>query len=523
MQNPLRFVLTDRIVVIIPQKNIFLPLREFVIEQSPSSPLLDSTELFTGRLSRKKQVPEKGQTNEAVVFRLIFRVLFLLGFKTGLLVIAAVVAALWANSVLSAPYASMVMDARNGKVIYSRNAETKLHPASLTKMMTLYIAFEAVENGEISLDTKVRVSKSAAAEPASKLYLKAGSRIKLRYLIRAAAVRSANDAATAIAEAIGGSEKAFVARMNRTARALGMTKTSFRNAHGLSQDGHRSTARDMTILGRHMIYDFPEYYNLFSRRSADAGLKTVSNTNRRFLNSYRGSDGIKTGYTRAAGFNLVASAERGGKRIIATVFGGRSVATRNNHVAELLDKGFKNAPARVAVRATSRPRYAYGEIVRVKTTLDQLIRPKRRPKILLSENEEFVGSDETTAASSKILGDEPMIEGAGDAVEFPKETVDFPLIRPKKRPVDEIARLTPSDSTNAGIHLGSFRTREAAEKHLLKTALMDFRSLITAVKAVQKTDGGYVAKFGGLSESNAEKACVRLKARKLECSVFFTQ
>ena len=168
---------------------------------------------------------------------------------------------------MAATYAAMVMDARDGSVLHAENADQRLHPASLTKMMTLYIAFEAVENGEISLDTKVKISKKAASEPPSKLGLKAGQRIRLRYLIRAAAIKSANDAATAIGEAIEGSEAAFARRMNRTAKALGMNRTTFKNAHGLTQQGHLSTARDMTILGRHVFYYYPEYYNdYYSRR-----------------------------------------------------------------------------------------------------------------------------------------------------------------------------------------------------------------------------------------------------------------
>ena len=258
----------------------------------------------------------------------------------------------------AAPYAEMVIDARDGTVLRARNADTRLHPASLTKMMTLYVAFEAVERGEIGLDDFVTVSTNAASEPPSRLGLRAGSRIKVRHLIRAAAVKSANDAATALGEAIGGSETAFVARMNRTAKALGMNSTTFRNANGLTASGHLSTARDMTTLGRHLFYDFPQYYNIFSRQTADAGIKQVSNTNRRLLSSYRGADGIKTGYTNAAGYNLVASAERGGERVIATVFGGASGAARNKRVAELLDLGFQRAPSRVAVAAPARPDYA---------------------------------------------------------------------------------------------------------------------------------------------------------------------
>ncbi|HHC29263.1 MAG TPA: D-alanyl-D-alanine carboxypeptidase, partial [Rhodobacterales bacterium] len=262
-----------------------------------------------------------------------------------------------ATSAVAAPYAAMVMDMRTGKVIHARNADTQLHPASLTKMMTLYIAFEAIEHGEISLDTMVTISANAASEPPSKLGLRKGQKIKLRYLIRAAAIKSANDAATAIGEAIAGSESAFAARMNRTAKALGMSRTQFRNANGLTTAGHMSTARDMTTLGRHVFFDYPQYYNLFSRITADAGVTKVSNTNRRFLASYRGADGIKTGYTRAAGFNLVASAERGGKRIIATVFGGQSTASRNKRMAELLDMGFRRAPTRVAMRPPGLPPY----------------------------------------------------------------------------------------------------------------------------------------------------------------------
>ncbi|MEO1365037.1 MAG: D-alanyl-D-alanine carboxypeptidase family protein, partial [Pseudomonadota bacterium] len=264
-------------------------------------------------------------------------------------------------SVMAAPYAAMVMDARTGEVLHSRNADTRLHPASLTKMMTLYVAFQAIERGEITLDTKVKVSRFAASEPPSKLGLQPGQRIALRYLIRAAAVKSANDAATAIGEAISGSEAAFARRMNRTAKSLGMTRTTFKNAHGLTESGHMSTARDMTLLGRHVLYDYPQYYNLFSRRSTHAGVREVANTNRRLLAAYRGADGIKTGYTRAAGFNLVASAERGNERVIATVFGGKSTASRNARVAELLDMGFRRAPSRAPLRKPQKPNYVPGD------------------------------------------------------------------------------------------------------------------------------------------------------------------
>lgn len=316
----------------------------------------------------------------------------------------ALVIILMPIGVMAAPYADFVIDARTGEVLHQTNADTRLHPASLTKMMTLYIAFQAIEHGEISLDTMVTVSKGAASQAPSRLGLKPGQRIAMRYLIRAAAIKSANDAAYAIGEAIEGSREAFAARMNRTAKALGMTRTTFKNPNGLTAEGHLSTARDMTTLGRRLFYDFPQYYGIFSRRTADAGIAQVASTNRRFLDSYEGADGIKTGYTAPAGFNLVASAQRGNKRIIATVFGGKSTAQRNARVAELLDLGFGKAPNRVneqpppaiayngddvpadedllaeAIAANVDPNIpATAKTLRLNTAVSQSPRPKSRP------------------------------------------------------------------------------------------------------------------------------------------------
>lgn len=265
---------------------------------------------------------------------------------------------LFGLSASAAPQANFLMDARNGAVYAQSNADTPLHPASLTKMMTLYLAFEAVERGEISMDTPIRISARAAGEIPTKLGLKEGQTIALRYLVRAAAVKSANDAATAIAEGISGSQEAFADRMNKTARAMGMRNTHFVNAHGLTEPDHLSTARDMTMLGRHLIYDYPEYYNLFSRLEADAGIATVAHTNRKFLSGYIGADGIKTGYTSAAGYNLVASAEHNGERVIATVFGASSSTERAKIASDLMDKGFSIAPSRVQFVPPGVPEYS---------------------------------------------------------------------------------------------------------------------------------------------------------------------
>lgn len=450
-------------------------------------------------------------------------------------------------SAVSAPYAAHVIDSRSGKVLHSRNADTRLHPASLTKMMTLYVVFEAVRNGEISMDTKVRISKTAAAEPPSKLGLKAGQRIALRYLVRAAAVKSANDAATALGEAISGSEAAFARRMTRTAKALGMSRTTFRNAHGLTENGHMSTARDMTKLGRHLLYDYPQYYNLFSRRTTHAGIKEVANTNRRLLAAYRGADGIKTGYTRAAGFNLVASAERGNERIIATVFGGRSTASRNAKVAELLDLGFRRAPSRVALRKPTRPAYtgnvggdvvvasaggatSGGKTIRVATAVTKSLRPVLRPGAKAPAALPASPGAITVATGAVVIDKD--IENAlreaqaNTASLFPtsakvtepkvKKVAAAPVIVEEPEP-QIVTRMSTSGGRHWGINVGRYGSRYAAEKVLLKTALSEMNTLDGSLRKVVKSKRGFDANFMGLTRETADLACRRLQARQVSC------
>ena len=462
----------------------------------------------------------------------------------------------------AAPYAAMVMDARTGEVLHSRNADTRLHPASLTKMMTLYVVFDAVERGQISLDTMVKISKKAAAEPPSKLGLKPGQRIKLRYLIRAAAVKSANDAATALAEAISGSEAAFARRMNRTAKALGMTRTTFKNAHGLTESGHLSTARDMTILGRHLFYDHPEYYNIFKRRSTDAGMRTVANTNRRFLDAYKGADGIKTGYTRAAGFNLVASAERGQERIIATMFGGRSSAQRNARVSELMNMGFERAPSRVAVRRPPKPNLAGagapepgngGKVIRVVRAVSRspLPVPRPGPAPAAPPEEMLVAMAETIEEAITAANVEPTplplevtakppvstpapVPAPRVVTETPPEALaetPAPAATPSPAPrpvrVAEadleperivVTRMSTSGGRHWGINVGRFTTRYEAERVLLKTALAELGTLDEALRKVASSPRGHDANFVGLTQEAATRACARLQARNLTCT-----
>ncbi|MEO9826642.1 MAG: serine hydrolase [Paracoccaceae bacterium] len=442
----------------------------------------------------------------------------------------------------------MVVDARTGEVLHARNADTRLHPASLTKMMTLYVAFDAIEKGEISLDTKIKISRKAASEPPSKLGLKAGQKVALRYLIRAAAVKSANDAATAIAEAISGSEAAFARRMNRMAKAMGMTRSTFRNAHGLTENGHMSTARDMTLLGRHVFYDFPQYYNLFSRRSTNAGIKNVSNTNRRLLNGYRGADGIKTGFTRAAGYNLVSSAERNGERVIATVFGGRSVTWRTARIKELLDMGFKRAPTRVAVKAPRKPvmmaEGGSGKVIKTTGLINRSPRPIGRPSASPSQTVLVAMADEIenalaeaavedtkvpTAAPAPVLAaslagafirPSPRPVKVPDAVEAPvvvAEGTPETTARPTPKPV-VVTRLSTSGGRHWGINIGRYNTRDQAERVLLQTALVEMSTLESALRKVVRSPKGWEANFVGLTEDRADMACRRLTAQNVSCT-----
>ena len=238
-----------------------------------------------------------------------------------------------------ARYASIVIEADSGKVLHAVNADTRNFPASLTKMMTLYLAFEALDSGRLDLAQKLRVSRIAAGRSPSKLGLRRGQTITVRDIIGTLVTKSANDAATVVAEALAGSERAFGRVMTRKAAALGMTNTTFRNASGLPHWRQRSTARDMAMLARALVRDFPHHYHYFSLKNYSYAGRNYRNHNR-LLTRYEGADGIKTGYIRSSGYNLAASAERNGTRLITVVFGGKSPRWRDRHVTRLMNRGF---------------------------------------------------------------------------------------------------------------------------------------------------------------------------------------
>ncbi|MFZ2031678.1 MAG: D-alanyl-D-alanine carboxypeptidase family protein [Vitreimonas sp.] len=242
-------------------------------------------------------------------------------------------------------YAAIVMDARSGEVLLDDHAEEIRYPASLTKMMTLYMVFDAIQHGQLTMDTRLTASRNATRQPPSRLGMRCNRRgacdsITVDQAIRAIAVQSANDVATMVAERLGGSESRFAAEMTARARTLGMTETRFVNASGLPDPLHHSTARDMAILAQALWRDFPQYYGYFQTESFSWGRRTSRNHNH-LLGEVQGLDGIKTGYTRASGFNLATSTERNGHRVIVVVLGGESAAARDSQVAYLIDGAFE--------------------------------------------------------------------------------------------------------------------------------------------------------------------------------------
>lgn len=277
-------------------------------------------------------------------------------------------------------HAAMIIDANTGAVLHADDADELRHPASLTKMMTLYMTFELLEAGRLKMTDRVVISENAAAQAPSKLGLEAGESISVSDAIRALITKSANDVAVALAEKIGGSERNFVRLMNTRARELGMSKTTFQNPSGLPDKNQVTTARDMITLGMRLQDHFPNYYPLFATRSFGFNRATYRNHNT-LLNSFQGIDGIKTGYTRMSGFNLVSSVRRGNRHVVGAVFGGSSAASRNAEMRTLLTR----ALARASTTKTRKPQPML--IAKLKAPPQIAERPKRAelPQIAIAE------------------------------------------------------------------------------------------------------------------------------------------
>ena len=238
-------------------------------------------------------------------------------------------------------YASIVVDLETGEVLHARHADELRYPASLTKTMTLYMLFDALKSGEVKLHERLPVSRHAASQPPSSLRLRAGSTISVKDAIYALVTKSANDVAVVVAERLGGSESRFATLMTAKARAMGMDNTTFKNASGLPDDGQLSTARDMAVLAQRVLEDHADYYGYFSNTKFTWGRATYKNHNG-LIGKVDGVDGIKTGYTRASGFNLMASAKRRGHRVVAVMFGGSTARSRDQHVTDLIEAAYQS-------------------------------------------------------------------------------------------------------------------------------------------------------------------------------------
>jgi D-alanyl-D-alanine carboxypeptidase len=382
------------------------------------------------------------------------------------------------------------MDGDSGKIIEANNADVPNHPASLTKMMTLYLLFDALESGRVHLRDGMPVSVHAARQAPSKLGLSPGQTISVEDAILGLVTKSANDAAVVIAEYLGGTEPEFAAAMTRKARELGMTRTVFRNASGLPIAGQWSTPRDMAVLARALIRSHSREYHYFSTREFDYAGQVIP-THNHLLGNYAGADGIKTGYIASSGFNLVASAKRDGHRIIGVVFGGNTVRDRDRQMVALLDAGFAHiqgapAPAVVALQGKADEDDA----------ADNAPAPANEEE---AEDPQVAAVMQSLASAASAAQSAPRpVEGAGDADEAPW-----------------------------GIRLGAYGQRARAEQVVSVTfqrlgdLVAEGHSQVSATR--QRHSVLYRAELVGLAESDAQRACKALRHHRAPCSVIRTE
>lgn len=377
--------------------------------------------------------------------------------------------------------ASLVLDARSGRVLAAENADDLNHPASLTKMMTLYLTFEALRRGDIGWETKVPMSKEAARKPPTKLRVKAGDSITVREAVYGMIVQSANDAAAAMAERLGGSEANFARIMNARARRLGMNRTVFVNASGLPASQQVTTARDVARLAVALIRDFPAEYRLFSMQSFNFRGRTIRGHNN-LMYRYRGMDGIKTGYTNASGFNLVSAVKVGNRRVIGVVLGGRTAKSRDNKMAALLDQHLGRAGS---------------------TT------------VVANRTSDRVEVDTLPGVSLSYVDLAPA--GAGDA------GAAIQAVVPSERPT-AIAATESAASGYWQIQISTMSTAEGARKILVEAQSAGGAALLGASPHTKAAGTGsrrqYHARFIGFaSREAAASACDILKKRSYDCKL----
>ena len=423
----------------------------------------------------------------------------------------------------AAKSASIVVDAETGTVLYESNSRAQTYPASLTKMMTLYLLFEAIESKRFGIDDDLAVSERAANQPPTDLRLQAGATITVRKAIQAIVVQSANDVAVTIAEAVGGSEDKFARLMTKTAKQLGMKQTVFKNASGLPDSGQLTTARDMAILARALMSRFPDYYEFFNTQSFRYNGRTYQ-THNRVLKNYPGADGLKTGYTRASGYNLATSAERNGHRLIGIVLGGKSARGRDAQMMSLLDEGFVLADSGAMSVATSLPsaqRPAEKEVKPAPADLGVSIAmiPPVKPAYEI-DNPNAVSLDSLVAQvvpTAEAEGDGGII---AEALAAPAPT-QVALVVPAPAP----AKAADSGKVTWGIQVGAFTAEQPAAKAAAvatEKAPKLLKGTRVAVDEITGEDGNklFRARLIGLGEQDARKACTELQNQSMPCMAF---
>jgi len=428
-------------------------------------------------------------------------------------------------------YAGIVIDAKTGKTLYSYRADALRYPASLTKMMTMYMMFEGLATGKLKKSTRIRMSKYAASKPPSKLGIRAGGSIKAEHAILALATKSANDVAAAVAEHLGGSEANFGRMMTRKARQLGMSKTTFKNASGLTAKGQLTTARDMAQLGVALREHFPQYYRYFSTTNFKYGKARYRNHNR-LLGRVKGVDGIKTGYTRASGYNLVSSVETDGRSIVAVVMGGRSGKSRNAQMQKLISQHLRKASRgkkRLLVAARSQSTvFAYAALPKSGPTPQfrpVLVGEAKPQKPILDVNKPVtVAAANASVKSFSLATIEERLYG---------DDVPQPTPSPKtgdKPAVDTIttaSTVETSKPTGWIIQVGASGSKQAALALLEKVRNKIGGPLKTKEVYTETVEKGnatlHRARFVGFTgKSDARNTCKLLKRKKLACLALST-
>jgi D-alanyl-D-alanine carboxypeptidase len=403
-------------------------------------------------------------------------------------------------------HAVLVIDANTGRVLYERSAGELRFPASLVKLMTLYVIFEMIETGQLAYTTRVRFSANAVGAAPSKLGVEEGTEIELIDAIKTLITKSANDVAVAVAEHIAGSEERFAQLLTRKARQLGMAHTQFRNASGLPDDDQVTTARDMITLALRLQDDFPAHYPLFATRTFSWGGDTFRNHNTLLFN-YPGIDGMKTGYTRASGFNVVASVRRGKKHVIAAYFGGTTAALRNAAVRAHLDAALLKA-SEMKTRRPAAPLTAQAKAAPATTQV-----PAPQPAARLPVH-----------AGVEMLRVRPVPAAATPAPAPPALAGSAPAAPPAKAAAPRT--ILPSAAAKGAFHvqIGAFQSQGEAERRLALVrqqagSLLAQRAPFTAeVKLGEKVV--YRARYGGFdAQASAAVVCDALKRLSIECLV----